>query len=667
MGPQGKHPLTVNSIDSSVDSMTRDTSTPTPGIQKAWRVGLIAVAIAVGVAVACWGYFQPIPAEPVPEERPPEGLLPPDPRQSYVGPFHNVRPGVKYVGDATCAECHAEIARTYSQHPMGRSTVPIAQFSGRLPLDPAHHNPFEAFSIQFRVDVQGNRVSHHQARLTPEGKPIYEFAHEVNTVVGSGVNGHSYLTVQDGFVFQTPISWFSQKQIWDLSPGFPPWARAGRLIQGACLYCHANRVEPVEDTRNRYTEPVFRGHSIGCERCHGPGELHARSSQKDDIVDPKRLEPELREAVCQQCHLEGATRVLRRGRALNDFRPGMPLQEFLTVYVRGPGTGVESKAVSHVEQMCASLCFQRSPAGRKMGCTSCHNPHEAVAPIQRAGYFRNRCLQCHTRPATECRISEVERRKTNADDSCFTCHMPRSATTDIVHTASTDHRIIRLAKAEPDRPRPKRPNREVPLLDFHRGSPNLSDNGQARDLGVAMYQLTQNGFPLSERDGEFAVGLLDRALAECPGDKDALEAKGKILQTIQRPESAIAACETLLLRAPRHETALVTLGTIHRDLGRRAEAIDYWRRAVEVNPWVAEYRKNLATLLTGREAWDELRPHCCRWLELDPASVEARSLWVQCLLKEGKKPEAVAEYAKVQALEPPDIVKLNSWFLPQLR
>ena len=31
---------------------------------------------------------------------------------------------MKYVGDAACVRCHAEIAETYRQHPMGQSLVP---------------------------------------------------------------------------------------------------------------------------------------------------------------------------------------------------------------------------------------------------------------------------------------------------------------------------------------------------------------------------------------------------------------------------------------------------------------------------------------------------------------------------------------------------------------
>src|SRR4051794_22302779 len=42
-------------------------------------------------------------------------------RLAAESPYKNVRPGVKYVGDAACVRCHGEISETYRKHPMGRS------------------------------------------------------------------------------------------------------------------------------------------------------------------------------------------------------------------------------------------------------------------------------------------------------------------------------------------------------------------------------------------------------------------------------------------------------------------------------------------------------------------------------------------------------------------
>src|SRR5262249_45896576 len=156
------------------------------------------------------------------------------------------------------------------------------------------------FGATMRVERQGDRVWHKETRLGPDGKPIYELSLPVDYVIGSGNNGSSYLSVRDGFVFETPISWFAQKRIWDTSPGFVPEMHTGRPVLQICLYCHSNRALLIEGTRNRYQPEVFAGHSIGCERCHGSGEAHvklralgAAPQEKIDltIVNPKHLEP----------------------------------------------------------------------------------------------------------------------------------------------------------------------------------------------------------------------------------------------------------------------------------------------------------------------------------------------------------------------------------------
>src|SRR5262249_52353349 len=152
---------------------------------------------------------------------------------------------------------------------------------------------------------------------------------EVHYAIGSGTRGRSYFTSHDGYLLRTPISWFSQKAIWDLSPGFVLHMPSRRPIV-ECLFCHTNHADCVAGSLNHFRLRVFRGYAIGCERCHGPGELHVQRHERgepatgfdDTIVNPNRLEPVLREAVCQQCHLEGSMRILRRGRQPFDYRPG---------------------------------------------------------------------------------------------------------------------------------------------------------------------------------------------------------------------------------------------------------------------------------------------------------------------------------------------------------
>jgi hypothetical protein len=636
----------------------------------------VAALLTLGLAAGAW-YWSHARRGP---DRPPGPAAPPDPRVTYAGPFLNVSPEVKYVGSATCATtgCHDALAASYHHHPMGRSLLPTAGADLAPPEDRAHNNPFAALDSQFRVERDGTTVRHHRAAFDEQGRPVYDAALEAVYALGSGSHGHSYLAVREGgYVFETPISWYSQKQTWDLSPGFgegrfKEWLTAGRPVAPDCLFCHANRAEPVEGTVNRYKEPLFDDPVIGCERCHGPGERHVAARRGNEplaggadytIVNPGRLEPPLREAVCEQCHLPGEARVVRRGRQLYDFRPGLPLQEFLTIFVRASEGARNNKAVNHVEQMYASRCFRDSAADNKLGCVSCHDPHvHVVEPAARVRHYRRSCLACHEKRG--CALPHEERTKTSPQDSCIDCHMPRHSIGNIPHTAATDHRIVRARRAE-DEPRaePLSAGPGLPVVPFYQPAGTPPDPETERDLGIALLgPLAESGKVMPRAWGDTALRLLEPAVARDAEDWPAWEAKANALWAQGRRGEALAALQVVLAAAPRREAALTRAAALAQDLNQVEPALDYWRRAVEVNPWAANYRQSLCQLLAHKGAWEELRPHCQAWLRLDPANVEARQTWVSYLLRNGRRDEAREEFSRLRALRPPNLGRLQAWF-----
>jgi hypothetical protein len=586
----------------------------------------------------------------------------PDPRLTYDGPFQNVRPAVQYVGDATCSDCHHDIVASYKKHPMGRSLTPTASFVGRQRFDKAVNNPFEAFGLHFSVRRRGDEVFHEVARLDAKGEPVCAVKLRADYVIGSGARGHSYLSDRDGFVYQTPISWFSQKAIWDLSPGFSERIFGGRVVRVDCLYCHVNQVEAVANTVNRYREPLFRGHAIGCERCHGPGEIHVRDRSlfeqvaggKDtSIVNPRHLPHALREAVCQQCHLEGEKRVLRRGRDPFDFRPGLPLETVFSVFVRPEEEGAEFKAVTHVEQMYLSRCFQVGQGAARMGCISCHNPHEHVGPERRFAYYREKCLQCHdgASPAKKTCAEPAARRLAANQDSCIDCHMRPYSASDIVHTAATDHRILRR-RGEVSIGRGPSPSTDgLPLTPFH-PRPDPHDSDLRRDLGMAMAAL------LDVRKLNFiyvnpTLDLLDEAVKKFPQDLVAREARARLLASQHRPTDALAGFQTVLAADPNREGSLAAAAALSAELGDNKESAALWRRAVEANPWNPDYRRGLAAVLIRLGDWDAAAPHARAWKELSPFLSDAHRTWRDVLLRQGKRAEADAEQAVLRALQNP--------------
>ena len=387
-------------------------------------------------------------------------------------PTGTLRPEVAYVGDAACTRCHREIAEAYRSHPMGRSLTPVANANDGASASTAKGLPIEDKGVRYTIEHRDGRVFHKAARRDPDGTLFAEIEAEVQYALGSGTRGIAFLIEHDGFLLQSPIAWFSQTGRWDISPGYGEFAahpNFERPIPSDCLFCHANQFHPVPGTVNRYETPIFQGHAIGCERCHGPGELHVRqpglAAETDfTIVNPANLTPALRDAVCQQCHLQGSFRLPRAGREPLDFRPGLPIHWFLAVYLNKKAIPGKFEAVGHDEQMEASRCFMASNG--QLACTSCHDPHRLPAPAAKVAYYRERCLDCHEKKG--CALPLADRQARGQGEDCVACHMPRPTMTNIPHTAATDHRILRSPGSIFEGRRDGTgPPGEYPLLDYH--------------------------------------------------------------------------------------------------------------------------------------------------------------------------------------------------------
>jgi hypothetical protein len=621
---------------------------------------LLAALVTAGLLLAgLWS--GPPERRPAPQEE----VVP-----AFASPFLNTKPAVRYVGDEACAGCHRGLSRTYHAHPMGRSFAPVTPGDG-LETYPA---TFEALGMRFTVERRGDCVFHKVAYLDAAGLPAgVEAEREVQYAMGSGTQGRSYLVNRDGHLYQSPISWYTHAKSWDLSPGYrTQFLHFNRGVSNRCLFCHCNDARPVEGAENGYrTDPLFRSHAIGCERCHGPGELHVALRRRGEnpgevdrsIVNPRHLEPALREAVCQQCHLQGVEAVVRRGRSLWDYRPGLPLHDFLSVHVKPPELADNYKVVSHVEQLHVSRCFVKS-AG-KLGCASCHDPHAMPKTGERVAWYRDACLKCHGEAA--CSLPPAERRRRDPQDSCVECHMPRAPTSGVAHAAITDHRIVR-SPSRPPQPRAGLSPGSVPLLFFHRDLVRGPDPGRQRDLALAMVRIAQK--PGDERVRrlicERALPLL-RAEGRAAEDVPAWEAEGHALWQVGRREEALAALEAALGRQPRRVTTLRTAAEAAAELGRLDVARAHARRVVEVNPWDARGWASLADVEALRGQWGEVSAACWEALKHDPANLTARSQLVRSHLHRGDRDAARAELERMLALNPPRPEEIRRWYEQLLR
>ncbi len=200
-----------------------------------------------------------------------------------------------YVGNSVCAPCHAGIFSSYRTTPMARSSGVV---SGTVPEGSFRHASSET---EYQTDRSGAvRVS--TRSRTTERKLDY--------FIGSGATGQSFLYSENGFLFQAPITWYSQQARWDVSPGYESdtVSRWSRAIDPDCLNCHSSQVRSAEGFQNLYAKPPFAQAGIGCERCHGPGSEHVKG--KGRMINPARLDPD----GCSALRIRGVFRVPVRAR-----------------------------------------------------------------------------------------------------------------------------------------------------------------------------------------------------------------------------------------------------------------------------------------------------------------------------------------------------------------
>jgi hypothetical protein len=420
---------------------------------------------------------------------------------------------------------------------------------------------FSAAGHSFRIDGK---------RLVFEGGAV-----SIDYFIGSNAAGRSFLHANDGYLFELPVTWYSQKQVWDASPGYEsdPEIRLTRAVEPGCLGCHASRVRPVLGTQNRYGDPPFLDNGIGCERCHGPGSEHARAPSKNRMVNPEELDAERRDAICSQCHLSGEARIERPGRRFAEFQAGDRLADYATYFVLSLGRR-DLKVTSHVEKLAASGC--KRAAGDKLWCGTCHEPHTNANKTQSA------CLGCH--PAV--RHLEAGHLK---DENCAACHMPKTVTVDANHNVLTDHSIPRI----PAKVAPPAGHDLVAFL-------GIADD---RSLGLAY----------SETGDARARDYLLRAK---PADA-AVYLRLAVLE--KDPSRAAALYESVLKLNPYETAALVNLGAIYAAAGRVDDAAKLWKRALEANEGIEEAVLNLAQVLPSEEAKTILK----HYLEVNPTSARA--------------------------------------------
>jgi tetratricopeptide (TPR) repeat protein len=410
-----------------------------------------------------------------------------------------------------------------------------------------------------RYDIDPTGLVHF-ARGSTSGERRLEY------YVGSGAAGRSFLFRRDGFLFEAPVTWYTQKNAWDVSPGYESdrASRWNRAVEPSCLFCHASQTQWREGTQNAYRDPPFEHNGVSCERCHGPGSLHVEG--QGAVVNPAKLDPARRDSVCAQCHLTGEARIARAGRQIEDYRPGDRLSDFAAVFARDERTPLQVN--SHVEKLAQSMC--KRAAGDRLWCGTCHDPHRVPPPAERASYFRERCQTCHA-PA-EC--------KRGFD--CASCHMPKLPASDVRHGVFTDHSI------------PKVPTKLAPSPAWQLRGFYAADAGD-RELGLAYAEVAARTG--DRRQQAEAIRLLTLA----PQDAEVEARLAYVFEKTGSPDRAATLYQAALRQDPNQIVAMVNLGRLLGSQGFLDRAIALWRAAIERNPCLEEAGANLQIALRAKD------------------------------------------------------------------
>lgn len=567
---------------------------------------------------------------------------------------------VHYVGMEKCRTCHEAVYQTYIQTGMGQSWGHATKEKSAADYNPEHALVYDK-DLDFYYKPYWHKDSLYIMEYRLEGKDtIHKLVQRIDYVVGSGQHTNSHIFTLNGYAYQAPVTYYTQKGMWDLAPGFEKGAnsRFSRTIQMECMSCHNALPDFVPNSENKYLS-IKQG--IDCERCHGPGSLHVSEKEAGNIIDtsktpdytivnPTRLSTELQNNICQRCHLQGIA-VLNDDKTFFDFRPGMKLSEVMNVFMP-KYKGGEDKMImaSHVERMKMSDCYVNSG---KLSCITCHKPHVSVKFTAKEQYL-NACKSCHGSNEQE-QCSEPLKNRMAKNNNCVTCHMPKNGSIDIPHVAVTDHFI---------RKRPTVPAREQQEISAF--------------LGLACYNndkvdaITRaRGFMEFYERYNPGKGLIDSALKylDTEKEKEATEKQNRdyirawfILQDYNK---VIGYADGTNPESIRDAWTAYRVGEAYYQTDKADKAVHWYRRAIEIKPYALDFQNKYGSCLLALNNYADAIRTFQYIIQENPQYASAHTNLGFAYMQDGRNAMAYDHLTKALKYEPDNLqamINIAVWY-----
>jgi tetratricopeptide (TPR) repeat protein len=588
--------------------------------------------------------------------------------ESHDPQFRNTAPSVHYVGSKACAGCHSEIFEGFSHTDMGNSMFPPSRLADLgwltqpVNIFNQHHNR------HYQIYARGPKVFQSEYEVDDKGHESFHHTEELEYVIGTGANGATPIVRRGNYLFEAPLSYYTATKSWDLSPNFDVRDLGFSLpMTSDCVGCHSGRIQPVRGRDALYQEPAVLETAIGCEKCHGPGELHVLERKMGapipadidtSIVNPAKLSPWLADNICMNCH-EGDIRALQAGKSWEDYRPGTPLNDTVII-LKAPidPRAEQSPLLEHYYSMTLSKCYRASSG--KMGCQTCHDPHVQPSREQAPEYFRDKCLHCHT--DNSCTLDLQKRLAQRSPDACATCHMARQPALTVSHSTLTDHRILRTS----DEPYPQSTFTEsLPGTGFIHV--NAVPGRQDAVPPVALLKAYRQELIRSRLEyRDYYFDLLERLIKENNQDPFVLSAIAQKASSDRDLPKAIKYARQVVDLGSTSESDYLLLDGLLARSGDLPGSIETLKKGLEIAPYSDSLYESLVTRQLAAGKTGEASATLKQAFDLFPEDTllrdtrqSAASDHVQsgmARMKEGKFDDAMNEFRAAVDLNPNDAV-----------
>ena len=194
--------------------------------------------------------------------------------------------------------------------------------------------------------------------------------------------------------------------------------------------CHTKQATAyLTGAHSRKSNADAPGAAEECESCHGPGQSHMDNPKEAGKTrNFAKMDAREANAVCLECHEQGEQ--ANFGESMHARRNVTCVSCHSQHSAQSPKGLLKTRFDSdtcftcHKSERAKSLRTSHHPVREgKMGCGSCHNPHDGSRPkLLRAESVNELCYQCHTEKRGPFLFEHA-----SAREDCLSCHDPHGS------------------------------------------------------------------------------------------------------------------------------------------------------------------------------------------------------------------------------------------------